>query len=51
MSAASAVKRSDPSIAVVVLEKGEFVAYNACALPYYISNVHARSSPTPGYHL
>ncbi len=39
MSAASAVKRSDPSIAVVVLEKGEFVAYNACALPYYISNV------------
>lgn len=39
MSAASAVKRSDPSIEVVVLEKGEFVAYNACCLPFYIANV------------
>lgn len=39
MSAASAIKRSEPSIEVVVLEKGEFVAYNACSLPYYISNV------------
>ena len=39
MSAASVIKRSDPSIEVVVLEKGEFVAYNACSLPYYIANV------------
>jgi len=39
MSAASAIKRSDPGIEVVVLEKGEFVAYNACSLPFYIANV------------
>ena len=39
MSAASAVKRDDPSIEVIVLEKGEFISYSACSLPYFISDV------------
>lgn len=39
MSAALAAKRSDPSIEVIVLEKGDFISYNTCALPYYISHV------------
>lgn len=39
MSAASAVKRGDPSIEVIVVEKGEFISYGACSLPYYISGI------------
>lgn len=39
ISAAGAVKRYDPSIEVVVLEKGEFVAYSPSFLPYYIADV------------
>ncbi len=39
MSAASAVKRGDPSAEVIVLEKGEFISYGSCSLPYYISGV------------
>jgi len=39
MSAASAVKRDDPTMEVIVLEKGEFISYGACSLPYYISGV------------
>jgi NADPH-dependent 2,4-dienoyl-CoA reductase/sulfur reductase-like enzyme len=36
MSAASKAKRDDPDIEVVVFEKGEWVSYGACGLPYYI---------------
>jgi NADPH-dependent 2,4-dienoyl-CoA reductase/sulfur reductase-like enzyme len=36
MSAASKAKRDDPSLDVVVFEKGEWVSYGACGLPYYI---------------
>ncbi len=39
ISAARAVKRCDPGIDVIVLEKGEFVSYNNSSLPYYIANV------------
>jgi NADPH-dependent 2,4-dienoyl-CoA reductase/sulfur reductase-like enzyme len=39
MSAASAVKRNDPTIDVIVLEKGEFISYGSCSLPYYISDI------------
>lgn len=39
MSAASAVKRNDPASEVIVLEKGDFISYGACSLPYYISNL------------
>ena len=36
MSAASKAKRDDPDLDVVVFEKGEWVSYGACGLPYYI---------------
>ena len=36
MSAASKAKRDDPSLEVVVFERGEWVSYGACGLPYYI---------------
>jgi NADPH-dependent 2,4-dienoyl-CoA reductase/sulfur reductase-like enzyme len=36
MSAASKAKRDDPNLDVVVFEKGEWVSYGACGLPYYI---------------
>lgn len=36
MSAASKAKRDDPTLDVVVFEKGEWVSYGACGLPYYI---------------
>jgi NADPH-dependent 2,4-dienoyl-CoA reductase/sulfur reductase-like enzyme len=34
MSAASKAKRDDPTLEVVVFEKGEWVSYGACGLPY-----------------
>jgi len=36
MSAASKAKRDDPDLDVVVFERGEWVSYGACGLPYYI---------------
>ncbi len=36
MSAASKAKRDDPSLDVIVFEKGEWVSYGACGLPYYV---------------
>jgi NADPH-dependent 2,4-dienoyl-CoA reductase/sulfur reductase-like enzyme len=36
MSAASKAKRDDPELDVVVFEKGEWVSYGACGLPYYV---------------
>jgi NADPH-dependent 2,4-dienoyl-CoA reductase/sulfur reductase-like enzyme len=36
MSAASKAKRDEPDLDVVVFEKGEWVSYGACGLPYYI---------------
>lgn len=36
MSAASKAKRDDPDIDVIVFEKGEWVSYGACGLPYYV---------------
>ncbi|MFB6311837.1 MAG: FAD-dependent oxidoreductase [Salinirussus sp.] len=36
MSAASKAKRDDPDIEVIVFERGEWVSYGACGLPYYI---------------
>ncbi len=38
MSAASRIKKIDKSAEVVVFEKGEFISYGACGMPYYISN-------------
>lgn len=37
MSAASKLKRIEPESEIVVFEKGGYVSYGACGLPYYIS--------------
>ena len=36
MSAASKAKRDDPELDVTVFERGEWVSYGACGLPYYV---------------
>ncbi|WP_254538335.1 FAD-dependent oxidoreductase [Halomarina litorea] len=36
MSAASKAKRDDPDLDVVVFERGQWVSYGACGLPYYV---------------
>lgn len=36
LSAASKLKREDPDQEVIVLERGEWVSYGACGLPYYV---------------
>ncbi len=36
MSAASKAKREDPDLDIVVFEKGEWVSYAACGMPYYV---------------
>ena len=38
MSAASKIARTDKSAEVVVYEKGGFLSYGACGLPYYVGN-------------
>ncbi|MBU1020092.1 MAG: CoA-disulfide reductase [Firmicutes bacterium] len=38
MSAVSKLKRSDPSLDIVVYEKGDVFSYGACGMPYYISD-------------
>jgi len=39
MSAASRAKRRKPDMEVVVLERGQFVSYGSCGLPYFISDL------------
>ncbi|MDT4972945.1 MAG: CoA-dependent sulfur oxidoreductase, partial [Pseudonocardiales bacterium] len=41
MSAASAARRLDPDLDIVVLEAGGYAAYGMCGLPYYLSGVVA----------
>jgi len=36
LSAAARARRIDPSLEIVVLEKGPVVSYGACGLPYYL---------------
>lgn len=36
LSAAARARRIDPSLEIVVLEKGAVVSYGACGLPYYL---------------
>lgn len=36
LSAASKLKREEPDHDVIVLERGEWVSYGACGLPYYV---------------
>lgn len=37
MGAASQARRIDKSLSIGVLEKGEYISYAACGMPYYIS--------------
>jgi NADPH-dependent 2,4-dienoyl-CoA reductase/sulfur reductase-like enzyme len=37
MSAATRLRRSDETAEIVVLEKGPYVSFANCGLPYYIS--------------
>lgn len=37
MGAASQARRIDKSISIGVIEKGEFISYAACGMPYYVS--------------
>ena len=39
MSAASRAKRNRPDIEVIVLERGSFVSYGSCGLPYFVSDL------------
>lgn len=39
MSAASKARRLDPDLDIVVFERGEYVSYGACGLPYYIGGL------------
>ena len=38
MSAASRIRKVDPESEIAVFEKGEYISYSACSMPYYISN-------------
>lgn len=40
MSAASKLKRLDPGAEIVVYEKGSYLSYGACGLPYYVSGAN-----------
>ncbi|MGI8449659.1 MAG: FAD-dependent oxidoreductase [Streptosporangiaceae bacterium] len=39
MSAASAARRTDPGLEVVVCEAGGFAAYGMCGIPYYLGGI------------
>ncbi|QSW99748.1 FAD-dependent oxidoreductase [Haloterrigena alkaliphila] len=51
MAAASKARREDSDLEIVVFEKGEWVSYGACGLPYYvkgeIQSLEALVSVTP----
>ena len=38
MSAASKIARKDSTAEIVVYEKGSFLSYGACGLPYYVGD-------------
>jgi CoA-dependent NAD(P)H sulfur oxidoreductase len=42
MSAASAARRVDPALEIVVLERTGYAAYGLCGLPYYLSGLVER---------
>lgn len=49
MSAASAARRMDPTLDIVVLEAGGYAAYGMCGLPYYLSGVVAGAETLVAY--
>ncbi len=53
MSAASRARRADRSLEITVLEKGEWISYGACGLPYFLEgrvrNLQELVTYTPEY--
>ena len=49
MSAASAARRIDPTLEIVVLEAGSYAAYGLCGLPYYLSGTIAGADALVAY--
>ena len=49
MSAASAARRIDPTLEIVVLERGGYAAYGMCGLPYYVSGLVERAEQLLAY--
>lgn len=49
MSAASAARRVDAGLEIVVLETGGYCAYGMCGLPYYLGGVIARAEDLLAY--
>ena len=49
MSAASAARRTDPALEVVVLEATGHVAYGLCGIPYYLAGAVARADDLLAY--
>jgi NADPH-dependent 2,4-dienoyl-CoA reductase/sulfur reductase-like enzyme len=43
MSAASAARRADPGLEIVVLESTGYVAYGLCGIPYYLAGLVERA--------
>lgn len=44
-TAAARLRRRDESMEIVMLEKGEYISFANCGLPYYIGDViHSRES-------
>ena len=47
---ASRIKRRDPEIEVIMLERGKMLSYGACGLPYFVSDIvedHKELMSTP----
>ncbi len=40
--AAAKVRRLDPEAEITIVEKGIFLSYAGCGLPYYISGLYLR---------
>lgn len=49
MSAASAARRVDPGLEIVVLERTGYAAYGMCGLPYYVSGLVERPEELVSY--
>ena len=49
MSAASAARRVDPDLEVVVLEASGYAAYGMCGIPYYLAGLVERAEDLLAY--
>src|SRR4249919_1508388 len=49
MSAASAARRTDPELEIVVLESSGYAAYGLCGIPYYLAGLVDRAEDLLAY--